>query len=135
MSARPHHDVILSPLLPRLVDAIGMEATVKLLQARGGALLELPKSAERSALLVDLIGQEAAARLIAAFPGYDRISLPMPDKLLTRTRNVEILADLERGDSERIVARRYSLTVRQVQNVRREARQAESAPSAQESLF
>lgn len=119
-----YHEQLYRPLLPRLVNAIGMEATVRLLEARGGTILQLG-SGKAPQILPALIGDEAAAAFIAAFDGYDRLSLPMPDKLLAKMRNEAICASRE---SLPTIARRYNLTVRQVLNIRRDAREEQSSP-------
>jgi hypothetical protein len=124
-----YHEQLYRPLLPRLVNAIGMAATVRLLEARGGTILQLG-AGKAPEVLPELIGEDAAAAFMAAFAGYDRVTLPMPDKLLAKMRNEEIAASRELLPT---IARRYNLTVRQVLNIRREARETE--PSPQQALL
>lgn len=117
----------------RIVRAIGLEATIKLLRERGGACIWTPVNA--SGLLVDLIGKEATANLIKEF-GPDRgITLPKVDKILLQIRDMQIVAENRRGDNIRTIARRHDLTTRQVQNILTDARKAQNTPSPQATLF
>jgi hypothetical protein len=117
----------------RIVRAIGLEATIKLLRERGGADIWTPM--RPCGLLADLIGVEATANLIKEFGADRRITLPKVDKILLQLRDTQIAAEIARGDNIRSVARRYDLTTRQVQNILKDLRKAQIAPSPQATLF
>lgn len=104
----------------RIIDAIGLPATLALLQARGGTILELPHGRlyrQRRSMLVGLIGEAAAEAFLGAFAnGERRMFLPKADKILLQVRNRAIRADDEHSNTELALA--YKLTVRQIQTIR-----------------
>lgn len=112
---------LLPPQLRRMIAAIGLPATVVLLQARGGTRLKLPTGrlrSRRSQVLSGLIGPEAAQAFQAEFcrPGRASMDLPKADKILMQVRNAAIHREAE-ADSLAELALRYRLTIRQVQNI------------------
>jgi hypothetical protein len=106
----------------RMIAAIGLPATVQLLETWGGTYLELPQGRlwrKRGGVLAQLIGEDAAERFHAEFAhGERRILLPKVDRILLQLRDREICANAE-TESVRDQALRYRLTTRQVQNIRR----------------
>lgn len=120
---------LLTPMLRRLVRAIGLPHTLTLLAARGGVPLEIPKRGRASPLLVELIGADHAERLADEFAGVDAITLPMADKLHAQIRNRAIRAERATA-SLSALARRYGLTRRQIVNIA-----GDSAPEPAPDLF
>lgn len=115
-----HADInerLLPPQLRRLVGAIGVAGTVKLLRARGGTRLWLPQRGEASEILVELLGRTLAAQLVDAFPGERVLSLPKLDKISAQMRDSAIRAEHAEGVSYAVLALRYDLTERQVLNI------------------
>ena len=108
---------LLPPVTRRIVAAIGVAGTMRLLKARGGIRLWLPKNGDRSNVLQDILGREHTAQLLAAFPDADVISLPKADKLLAQIRDAAIRSEHDAGDSLAVLALRYDLTERHVLNV------------------
>ena len=108
---------LLPPVTRRIVAAIGVAGTMRLLKARGGIRLWLPKHGDRSNVLQDILGCEHTAQLLAAFPDADVISLPKADKLLAQIRDAAIRSEHEAGDSLAVLALRYDLTERHVLNI------------------
>lgn len=127
----------LPPQLRRLVPAIGLPATVKLLQKLGGTRLRLPQRAENCRALVEVIGLDAARAVVAEFRQGDTFAevvdlyLPMPDKLLSHSRDQDIRLRHAQGESLRSLALRYSLTARHIVNIVGSTDQ----PSEQADLF
>lgn len=110
----------LTPLLKRLVRAIGVPATVDLLQARGGTRLYFKGERKRNdrRLLRDLVGEDAATALYAEFRDHGQeLTLPKVDKILTQLRDRAIRAERGRGVGVEILARKYRLTRRHVSNI------------------
>lgn len=104
-----------TPMLRRLIRAIGIGGTTALLRWRGGCRLCLPHDPRRSELAQYLsVGQVQA--LIDTFGAGSRITLPKPDKLYLQARNREI-RDAHTRDSLAALAMRYGLTTRQIMNI------------------
>lgn len=119
--------------LPRSVqqiaDVIGRDAALTLVRKlpraytkghpSGQPILYVPKSMPPDHALVRLIGYPAAEKLAAAFGG--EILYPAACIELDRAaRNREIERLFRAGSSEVEIARLFGLTVRHVQNIRRE---------------
>jgi len=122
---------LLEPLLRQLVDLIGLPATMAIVEAHGGTLLNIPRQADQNATLVALVGAEKAAILGRAL-GPDRLLIPKAAPALLAVRNRQILAQL-RTRSVRQVARDFKLGERQVWNIKRQSSEADD--SGHPSLF
>ncbi|WP_051278450.1 Mor transcription activator family protein [Solimonas flava] len=109
----------LPPMLRRLVRALGLPATLQLLEARGGTRFYLGGERGRRDrhVLADIIGKEAAEAFYREFGGVPEVTLPKADKIVQQTRDAQIRADTEHSLMELAVM--YRLTSRQVQNIRR----------------
>lgn len=107
---------LLTPMLRRLVRCIGLPATLKLLDKRGGLPLEIPKRGRASVILVGLIGVDHAELLAVEFAGGDAITLPMSDKIHAQIRNLAIRSE-KAACSYSALATRYGLTRRQIVNI------------------
>lgn len=105
-----------TPMLRRLIRAIGIGGTTALLRWRGGCRLCLPHDPRRSELAQYLsIGQVQA--LIDTFGAGNPVTLPKPDKLYLQARNSEIRVSHAQGDSLAELALRYGLTTRHIMNI------------------
>lgn len=105
-----------TPMLRRLIRAIGIGGTTALLRWRGGCRLCLPHDPRRSELAQYLsIGQVQA--LIETFGAGNPVTLPKPDKLYLQARNCEIRVAHVQGDSLADLALRYGLTTRHIMNI------------------
>ncbi len=139
MSAQPTPFAIDERLLPpvtrRIVGAIGVAATMKLLKARGGIRLWLPKNSENSEILTELLGRQLAAQLVEAFPDERVIKMPKADKLLAQIRDDAIRAQYAKGDSQAVLAIRYDLTDRQIENIVKSAGRAPIWRQPEPDLF
>lgn len=113
----PIDERLLPPVTRRIVSAIGVANTMRLLKARGGIRLWLPKNGDRSAVLIDILGRDQTTQLLAAFPDADVLSLPKADKLLAQIRDAAIRHEHAAGDSLTTLALRYDLTERHVLNI------------------
>ena len=65
--------------LSTLVEVLGVAATVRLLEARGGTRLRIAKDPVKSQTLPGILDADQVAALCAAWGGQRPI-LPMPDK-------------------------------------------------------
>lgn len=123
----------------RMIEAIGLPATVQLLEAWGGTYLDLPQGRmwrKQGGVLAQLIGEPLADKFHAEFAnGERRMLLPKADKLLIQLRDREICAGAD-AESVRDQALKYRLTTRQVQNIRkRGVKPVRSRPTAQLDMF
>jgi hypothetical protein len=108
----------LPPVARELVTLIGWEATLALVTHAGGVNFRVPRGfgnnpagARRAALLEDMIGHEAAARLIAACGG-SVLQIPTLRVALARARNAAIRLDCDAGATLEELAMKYRLTSR-----------------------
>lgn len=125
----------LPPQLRRLVLTIGVADTLRLLKARGGTVIKLPRREDRS-YLRELLGADSARALIAAFEGEPRVELPKADKILAQLRDREIRRDhLAHGVSLPTLAVRHDLTVRQIKNICAAETEPRMVPDRQLSLL
>ena len=107
----------LSPQMRRLVRALGVAATLKLLEERGGTRVYISGGRQRAdrRMLKALIGAEAAEAFYAEFGAHaPELDLPKADKLLMQMRDDAIRLDKAQGLSFDLVARKYRLTRRRV---------------------
>jgi hypothetical protein len=102
--------------LRRLIAVLGMDATERLLIARGGTRLVLPRTAATRRTLAILLGSDAAVDSLAA--AFDRlyIDLPTASKLAAMRRNAEIRASKGQQPAPD-VARKYRLTAAYVRMI------------------
>lgn len=107
---------LLPPVMRQLIAVIGMEATIRLLRARGGQRVHVPES--RSKLLTDIVGAESARQLCERFGGQE-LDLPKYDKVAQQLRDVAIRAERP-GASLNELAARHDLTRRHIQNILRD---------------
>lgn len=99
--------------LRMLVRQIGFNATLKLIRARGGRQVWIPKTASADRVLAQVIGLPALEKLCEAHRG-ERLELPKSDKILIQARNAAIAERRAAGDSYATLARDFDLTRRWV---------------------
>ena len=107
----------LSPRLRLIVETIGLPAAIKLVNARGGRFVKIPKGGGKQ--LAQIIGEEAAQKMSNRFYSYPPpdFYVPKKDRVTRQIRNLEIVAQLN-ALTLREVAERFDLSVRQVINIR-----------------
>jgi len=113
----PIDERLLPPVTRRIVAAIGVAGAMRLLKARGGVRLWLPKNGDRSEVLQEILGREMTSQLLTAFAGVEVVSLPKLNKLHAQIRDAAIRREHAAGDSLPTLALRYDLTERHVLNV------------------
>lgn len=82
----------------------------------GGTVIYIPHDAKENGQLIEAIGNEKAD-LVTDILGGTRVYVPKLDVLRRRCRNSEILKMRKRGAGISGIARRFSLSDRQVQNI------------------
>lgn len=107
---------LLEPVLQRMVQLIGVQATFAVVDAHGGTLLNIPYKAYQNTGLVALIGAENATLLGREF-GNERPYIPKAQAAMRQLRDQVIARDLARM-SCRQVARAHRLSERMVWKIR-----------------
>ena len=101
-----------------ITKAIGPDLTVKLLKARGGTELMVPRRA-RGTVLAALVGEPAAERVIEAL-GPGKVVLPCAHLRGAGARKLQAMQLLRAGRSLSEVALECDLHIRTVSNYRAE---------------
>jgi hypothetical protein len=123
-------------LLPKrvaeLVKVVGSTAAFKLVELRGGGRLEVPTRAKSSHWLVEHIGLEALAKLVAYY-GEERIEIDrcayVIRALNERAKEKAIVAAHDNGASNWQLAQQYGYTERGIRKLRKRVAQAKPLPN------
>lgn len=103
-----------------LVEVIGLEATLRLIQEYKGKQITIPagtgKAGAFSAWLDDNLGVEAARRLRARC-GNERITVPMLKENARLARNRMLVADYDGGQPMLELIHKYDLGERQIRAI------------------
>ena len=83
---------LLEPLLRRFVALIGLEATMRIVDAHGGAWIYIAEQPAPDGALSQLVGYEAA-RALAKEYGLERLRIPKAGRALRAIRDARIRAD------------------------------------------
>lgn len=125
---------LLPPQLKMLVQRIGYAATIKLIRARGGQQVWLPKTATADRVLAQVIGKHALERLVEQYGG-ERLELPKEDKILIQLRDQVIWAKRQAGATESELAREFNITRRWVLDICARKRRDQAENDRQGRLF
>lgn len=118
--------------LTRLVRAIGLPATLRLLEARGGTVIKLPK--RNAGVLLTWLEPAEIRKLVEEF-GSRELELPRADKIVAHFRNVTIHTQHHvEGISLAKLALQYQLTLSQVKKILKRMGQPKKA-TRQADLF
>ncbi|WP_286695001.1 Mor transcription activator family protein [Spongiibacter sp. UBA1325] len=99
--------------LTDVVHAIGLNATLTLVEHLGGTRVYVPEQLPDSHLLARLLGHRAAHALAATFPG-EALDLPRCTQALRHARDQLIRQARAGGASVRSLALKHGLTERQI---------------------
>lgn len=105
----------LPPQIRQLVVLIGLPETFKLLQAKGGTQLRIPKMANRAEVLPEILQAESVDLLCKAWAGKV-MDVPKVDKILLQIRN-QVITKARATQSASQLARSFDLTRRQIINI------------------
>ncbi len=126
MSEQPGVDVrLLPPQLKMLIQRIGYARTIKLIRARGGQQVWIPKKATDDRVLAQVIGKEALA-VLCEHHGGERLELPKEDKIAVQARDARLWELRQAGWTESQLAREFDLTRRWVLAICARKRQAQA---------
>lgn len=104
---------LLPESLHDLVDAIGLQATLRLVEAFGGCRIWVPAEIEEDHAIAKAVGF-LAARKLAAHCGLSQLTIPRAVEAVRAARNVEIRTRRADGASTAELARDYALTERAI---------------------
>lgn len=116
----------LPPQIRLLSDCMGLPATLRLLQAKGGTQYNVPMCGDNSPILIAIVGL-VAARALSAEYGGQTLSVPKLDKVLTQLRNRMIVTAAETSSLTEL-ARQHQLTTRQISNILAACRNDDASP-------
>lgn len=106
---------ILPNVMRKMITAIGLPSTIKVIEKHGGTQLRIPKKAERSVVLVAILTYDEINNL-AKIMGGERIDTPKLDKVLIQLRNKLICNDVTHISIVEI-AKKYNLTRKTIFNI------------------
>lgn len=97
-----------------LIEIIGLHATIDLVRVIGGDELKVPVTVDGDShawhMLVDIIGRDAAIKLVNSRFGGTPIYVPMCTAALRAERNRDILRRVEAGEKRNAVRRIYPMS-------------------------
>lgn len=117
-----------------LVDVVGIEAALAIVEARGGVRFYVPYTASPDHWLVGVIGMLALEKLAAYYQG-EEIEVPRCATALRAAREQQIAAEHSGGDSNATLARRYGYTERGIRKLRRRVEAQQDEDERQGGLF
>lgn len=118
--------------IAEISEIVGIDATLRLVEAWGGVRLYVPRQMPEDHLLVSTLGREEA-ELLAEHYGGETILISRCLAAVRAVRNTRIQKDRENGVSIALLALRHSLTERQVYSIL--AANATPGDDRQASLF
>lgn len=117
-----------------LVDVVGLDAALAIVEARGGVAFYVPVTARPDHWLAGIIGLPALEKLVAYYQG-DEIEVPRCAAALRAAREQQIAAEYAAGDSNATLARRYGYTERGIRKLRRRVEDQQKQDERQGGLF
>lgn len=117
-----------------LVELIGLEATLVLVDKWGGAYIDVPVHAKPNTAIGRLLGIDVLKKLVAVHGGT-RMELPRCIAALNSIREASIIKDLQAGKSKKQLAMQYGYTVRGIRKLVRRVEARDGIASNQQELF
>ncbi|WP_046079657.1 Mor transcription activator family protein [Halomonas sp. HG01] len=102
--------------LTDVAEAIGLAATLALVEHAGGVRIYVPERLGDEHRLIDWLGREAAVRLSEAL-AMEELVVPRCADALRRVRNRQMRLERDQGARPAELALRYRLTERQVYTI------------------
>ncbi len=99
-----------------IVEVVGVEAALRLVEAWGGIRLYVPQQMPEDHLLVSTLGRDESDELAKCYGG-ECIQVPRCLHALRAVRNCRMRRERAKGDSPALLALRYRLTERQVYSI------------------
>jgi Xaa-Pro aminopeptidase len=118
---------LLPPTIQEIVEVVGLESALKLVDAYGGTRVWFPERPEPDHHLVKALG-DAAYALCERF-ALEWLDIAKCQRALRAVRDAAIVEMLRQGHTQAEVAREVGLTWRQVANIAARYRDAEPDPT------
>lgn len=112
----PFNSEMLPPALREVADVIGLEPTLRLFERYAGWRVYVPAAASADCELANVIGLDAAQRLVAYAP-MQYLWVPAWTEAVRARRAAEIHARRAAGERPEDLARAYGITVRHVYKI------------------
>lgn len=116
-----------------LVDLIGIDATMRIVEERGGIRLYVPKTADQDHPIAGWIGTDPFEALVSMYGG-EEIDVPRCEAAMQSVKRRQILIDLQ-SNSIAMVARKHQYTERGVRKLLRRAEANGDIETNQMDLF
>jgi hypothetical protein len=111
-------------LLPRrtaeLVQVVGFQAAMALVNQYGGTHLNVPKKAKPQHKLVSCIGIDAMTRLCHYYGGTV-LEVDLCANIINQQKKRLILADVKAGVTNAVLARKYGTTERSIRRIKQQS--------------
>jgi len=117
-----------------LIDVIGLQDALTLVEQRGGAWIDVPVKAKPDSALVQHIGFESLQKLVRVYQGT-RVEIPRCHAALKAMQEEEIISAAQAGESNVSLALRFGYTDRGIRKLRRRVNARQGIKSAQQELF
>ncbi|OOZ41642.1 hypothetical protein BOW53_02890 [Solemya pervernicosa gill symbiont] len=117
-----------------LADVVGIDGVLKIVEARGGIWLYVPRKANDDHWLARLIGFPALQQLVKIYAG-EEIEIPRCAKSLKRAKDLEIANGIKEGASGAQLARQHHYTERGIRKVKRRLKERGEIEEQQGDLF
>lgn len=103
--------------LREMVDVIGLQATLQLVEHKGGIRLYVPFEMKPEHWLARLLGFETAAKLAKYYGGQDPFDIPRALGAVIAARHRLIRDKYAKGKTQAELAREFNLTERRVRDI------------------
>jgi Mor transcription activator family len=113
----------LSPRLREIADLIGLEDCLAIASEFGGGYLNFRTASQQlppDHPLLGIVSPEAVAKLLEMYAG-ERLQIPTAYGYRVALTHQQILADLQKGDTPAVIAKRYKLSLRSIQSLKQNA--------------
>lgn len=115
-----------------MIEVIGLQATLLIVEERGGIRLCVPRSVKDTNWLTQLIGRESMIKLVDYYCG-EEIDIPRCASAIKAAQDQKIFEKLKEGVSQAALAREFGYTERGIRKLKK--RLEETSYYDQVSLF
>jgi hypothetical protein len=118
--------------IQEMVNVVGLPATLKIVEERGGITLCVPTKVKADNWLTKLIGENAMKSLVKYYSG-EEIEIPLCQAAIKAAQDEEIYQNIQKGISQAKLAREFGYTERGIRKLKK--RMEQSIVLNQSSLF
>lgn len=104
--------------IQEMIDVIGLQATLLIVQERGGIRLCVPTKVSESNWLTQLIGKEAMSKLVEYYCG-EEVEIPRCASAIKAAQDQKIFEKLKAGVSQAKLAREFGYTERGIRKLKK----------------